>query len=237
MDSRAGLIAFESRDAMACRIADVIEAQLGRAIAERGRARLALSGGSTPAGLYAALSRRPIEWSRVTGALVDERWVRPGAPGSNESFVRDSLVRREAAGLDLIGLWSPAPSPAEGLTEAEKRLDALDGPFDAVVLGMGEDGHTASWFPHAEGLAAALSESGPRLAAVRAQPSRVAGEHLSRMTMTLGAVASAGFLCLLIAGEAKRAAFERANDDGPVEDAPARAILRRRPDLWVAWAP
>ncbi|MGE0407845.1 MAG: 6-phosphogluconolactonase [Amphiplicatus sp.] len=227
MASSPALIAFESREAMAARLADLVEAALGRALEARGAASLAVSGGASPAGLYAALSRRRLDWARVTAALVDERWVPPTSEGSNERFIRETLARHEAAAARLVGLWS-ATTPAQGLRAAEARLPKG---FDVVLLGMGEDGHAASWFPHAEGLRDALSKEA-RLAVVT-----TGGAYRQRMTLTLGAVASAPLVILLIAGEAKRRAFEEARRAGPVEDAPVRAILQERPDLWVAWAP
>lgn len=221
---------------MAERLADVIEAQLARALGERSRATLAASGGSTPAALYKALSGRALDWSRVAAPLVDERWVPPGAEGSNETFVSSTLQQGKAAGAEVVGLWSDAASPAAGAEAAGARIAALGAPLDVVVLGMGTDGHTASWFPHARGLEDALSlESG--VVHVKAQQSEVTKEHLDRLTLTLGAVAEARLVCLLITGAEKREAFEKACAPGPVEDMPARAIFRARPDMWICWAP
>lgn len=237
MGSRPALIAFSDREAMAARLADVIEAALARAIATRGSAVMAVSGGSTPAGLYEALSHRRIEWARVNAVLVDERWVPPGAEGSNESFVRSALRRNEAAALNLVGLWSDAPGPEEGLAAAAARLSRIGDRIDVVILGMGNDGHTASWFPQAKGLETALRDDGERVAAISARQSAVTGDFLDRMTLTLGAVRRSRLVFLLMTGAEKRATFERAVEDGPVEDMPVRAILDARADLWAAWAP
>lgn len=237
MGSDPSLIAFASRAAAAERLADYLEALLGRAIAERGAASLAVSGGATPEALYRKLAERPLDWSRVTAVLVDERWVAPGEPGSNETFVQATLRTAKAENLDVIGLWSPTPSPREGLAAAEARLRRIEGPFDAAILGMGNDGHTASWFPKCDGLEDALSTAGARLCAVRAKKSQVTGDHLDRMTMTLGAVARARAICLVLAGDDKRATFERASTGADIADMPVRAILRARPDLWACWAP
>lgn len=236
MALKAELISFASAAAMAARLADMIEAQLARAIAERGAASFAVSGGSTPAGLYKALSTRVLDWSRVTAILVDERWVAPGEDGSNETFIRETLMQNHAAALNLVGLWSDAPTPAQGLAMVEARLEGVSRPFDAVVLGMGPDGHTASWFPYADGLDDAL-HSEKSLCAVNALQSNVTGKHVSRMTLTIGAVKSARFMTLMIAGEEKRNAYIKVLEDGPVEAMPVRAILKARPGLWAAWAP
>lgn len=236
MGSDPSLIEFESRRACAERLADFIGSELARAIAERGTAAIAVSGGSTPEALYEELSTRSLDWSRVIVVLVDERWVAPGEAGSNETFVRNALIANRATEVRLIGLWSPAPTPKEGLAEAQGRIAEIKR-FDAVVLGMGNDGHTASWFPYCERLADALAVSGPPLAAIRAKRSDVTGDFLDRMTLTLGAVASARSVSLLLTGADKRATFERARGEGPIEEMPVRAIMRARPDMWVCWAP
>lgn len=236
METKPELISFASPTAMAERMADVIEAGLGQALGSNERATFAVSGGSTPAALYKALARRKLDWSRVDASLVDERWVPPGTDGSNETFVRETLQQGEAARAEVIGLWSDAKTPEAGAKVAAERVEKFGGPLDIVVLGMGTDGHTASWFPHAQGLDEALSEKSA-IVHVKAQQSDVTKAHLDRLTLTLGAIARARFVCLLITGEAKRDVFEKALTSGPVEDMPVRAILRARPDLWVCWAP
>ncbi len=238
-DRAAGprLAIFESREEMASRLSSEIAARLARAIAETGRARLAVSGGSTPAALYSLLSGADLDWSRVTVVLVDERWVRPGEDGSNESFVSATLLQGKAAEARFVGLWSDTPFPRDAAAAAEHEInEASLLPFDVVVLGMGEDGHTASWFPCCFGINDALGDE-KNVTHICANKSDVTGAYLDRLTLTLGAVESADFIALMIAGGAKRAAFEEACGDGAVEDMPVRAILRARPDLWACWAP
>lgn len=198
---------------------------LADSLAEKRRASMALSGGSSPRPLYQALSHAELDWSEIDATLVDERWVSRGQAGSNEDFLHDSLICNKAASLRLTGLKTDAETPSEGLAEAEARLDGLRWPLDIAVLGMGPDGHTASWFPYAQGLDAALSEYGPRLAAVTAQHSEVTGAHVQRITLTLAALAKSGLLLLLIQGDAKRRALEQAMETGPVEALPVRALL------------
>ena len=98
----AKLSMFENREEMALRLSSDISARLARAIADKGRASLAVSGGSTPAALYSFLSKSDLDWSKVNIVLVDERWVRPGVDGSNETFVKETLLQNNAAALDNL---------------------------------------------------------------------------------------------------------------------------------------
>lgn len=236
MGSDPELIEFASRDAVAARLSDYLESVIARAIAERGRAAIALSGGSTPEALYAELSGRPLDWTKVSVTLVDERWTPPGSSGSNETFIRRSFLKGRASAAQFIGMWSEAPTPVLGAAEAERRILPL-GEFDAIVLGMGGDGHTASWFPNCEGLDRALSMTGPCVAAIKAVKSAVTGDHVDRITLTLGAIAKSRAIALLMTGADKRSTYETAIQSGGVGDMPVRAILRARPDLWACWAP
>lgn len=231
------LAEFASREAMAAHLADLIESVIAKAVAEEGGASLALSGGSTPQALYRELSLRPLAWPKLDVTLVDERWVPPGDAGSNETFVRETLFGGGVRPREFCGFWSDAATPAAGAAVASARFGKIKSPLDAVVLGMGADGHTASWFPHASGLSGALSDGAAPVVHVRAQRSEITGPHVDRLTLGLEPVASARFICLLITGDEKRAVFEKAAQPGPVEDMPIRAILRARPDLFACWAP
>ena len=215
--------------AMTAELATVLIADLSAALAARGQAVLAVSGGSTPAGLYRALSQAELDWPRVTVVLVDERWVGPDAPGSNEGFVRDTLLQGPASAAQFVGLKTPAASPFDAAAALEPVIAALGAP-DVAILGMGADGHTASWFPHARGLEKALAPDGAAIAAIEARPSAVTGDHLQRMTLTRAALARAGRLVLMIRGADKRTALEAALGQGDVSDMPVRALLRD-PDL------
>jgi 6-phosphogluconolactonase len=210
---------------------------LTRALVERRQARLALSGGSTPGELYRAIGLTPQPWKAITLALVDERWVPPVDKASNERLLRDCFAAGLAQGARLEPMKTASTTPGEAVVDVEARYAPLR-PFDLVLLGMGADGHTASWFPHAEGLAEALDPpDNAAIAAVRAVGSAVAGAHVDRMTLTRPAVAEAGRLLLLIVGEDKRAAYEVARKPGPEADMPVRALLHRGAPLTVYWAP
>lgn len=233
MAHEPGLICFPSRAAMAAKLGDLIEAALaGAAVDAPGE--IAVSGGSTPRALYEDLAGRMLPWAQIRITLVDERWVPAGHPRSNETFVRQAF--NAASDAEVVGLFDGGACPQDSVEAVAKTLGVRGAPFDAVILGMGEDGHTASWFPHADGLSEALTSAAP-VCAVRARKSDITGEEVDRMTLTLSAISDARFVILVITGAGKRETFEKAMMDGPVDDMPVRAILRSRPDMWVCWAP
>lgn len=227
---------FASRTELAEKIADEIAADLAASIDEAGRASIALSGGSTPADLYGMLSHKSLPWVKVQATLVDERWVSPEEDGSNEKLIRTTLLANDARDLKFIGLWNAAATVTEGVGPAEERLAAIPRPLDIIVLGMGEDGHTASWFPESDGLEAALSISQNRIASVRAPGGSAAGAFAERLTMTLGEVISARHIYLLIFGEQKRLVLSRVVQTMQKPSAPVGALLAKRADVRVCWA-
>jgi 6-phosphogluconolactonase len=230
-------LTFLDRDDLIAALTEVCSNAIGEALATRNRATVALSGGTTPAPLYRALSHRPLDWQRVTFALVDERWVSSDHDGSNERLLRESLAAAIAAGAHVEPMKTAAGTPAEALADVEPRYSALR-PFDLIVLGLGADGHTASWFPHSGGLAEALDPArGASVAAIRAAGSPVAGAYVERMTLTRPAVAEARTVVLMITGADKRAAYESALAPGSETDAPVRALLGRNASVGAYWAP
>ncbi|MEM9810475.1 MAG: 6-phosphogluconolactonase [Pseudomonadota bacterium] len=237
MPTELDLITFPSREAAADRLADVILAHLQAGLRVKERVNLAVSGGATPKLLHERLSERDCPWANVDITLADERWVPPGETGSNETFAQETLVKGKAADAHFAGLWSDARSLEEGAELASKSYDALGNGPDVVLLGMGPDGHTASWFPYAEGLDKALAPSAPAVVAVRAKRSAVTGELTERLTLSLARVASAKLIILLMHGDEKRETFAAAKANDSTEEMPVRALFRERPDLWAAWAP
>ncbi len=232
------LNAFSSVAAMMDAALGLSVGAIAAGLAARGQALALLSGGSTPLPLYRALAATPLDWPRVTFALVDERWVGPDHPASNERAVRAAFAGTPAAQAAFVGLKTDAPSPAAALAGIEARVARLVWPADLCVLGMGPDGHTASWFPNAEGLSEALDDDAPRVAAIRARPSAVTGETIDRMTLTAPLVLSSRRLVLLMAGEDKRGAYGRARGSGPVDDMPVRALFGApRENVFALWAP
>ncbi len=232
------LIRFGTMAQMNIRLAQLIADRLALSIAQNGRASLALSGGSTPRGLYEQLSHEPINWAKVEVTLVDERFVPPGHEASNEKLVRETLLQNQAA-ASFMGLKGTAKTPQEAAMIANKALDALALPFDAVVLGMGEDGHTASWFSGADELDDVLDPQNPVLCApLNAPQSPITGTNTSRLTLTLSALKEARLCVLALTGSGKKEAYEKALQPGPVNDMPIRAIMRTSLGaFWPCWTP
>ncbi|PSM18767.1 6-phosphogluconolactonase [Nitratireductor sp. StC3] len=225
---------FDTSDMLAETLADTIAGHLDKAVGSNRRATLAVSGGTTPARFFRQLSQRPLDWERVTVALVDERLVPPTAARSNERLVRETLLRDRAEQARFVGLWSGTADLAAAAAAADERLANCPLPLDAVVLGMGLDGHTASYFPDAENLDTLLDPA----ASARVLPVRAPSAGEDRLTLSLPLVAGARFLALHIEGEAKRIVFEQAMQADPASSAPIRAVFERATTPpTVYWAP
>lgn len=222
---------FASPGTLADHLADAVAAALAGAIARRGAAFLALSGGTTPKRFLAALSRRNLEWNRVTVTLVDERFVPETSPRSNAALVRAALLAGAAAAARFVPLYGPAADVEAAAGIADAALAALPRPLDVVVLGMGTDGHTASFFPDATD-AAALDPANP--AAIVAVHAESAGEP--RLTLTLPRLAEARLVVLHIEGAEKRAVLEKALSTAP--GLPVRRVFDHvAHPVQVYWAP
>jgi len=220
--------------ALAASLADDIAASLSQAIAQRGLASLVVSGGNSPKQLFQLLSKRPLDWSRVCVALADERWVEPTDAGSNEKLVRDNLLQGAAAAARFAGLKNAAPSPDLGAVSAWETFARVPRPFDVLVLGMGDDGHTASLFPHSPNLPDALNTgAAPGCIGMRAPT-----EPRARLSLNLSALLDSRLVYLLLIGDAKLKTFTSASGPGAIEDMPVRAVLRQnRTPVEVVWAP
>lgn len=227
----ARLRVFRDAQDLAETLADETAALLTDAIAARGRATMALPGGRTPTPFLTALGRRDVDWSRVTATLVDDRWLPPESPDSNAATLHATLLAAAPA-IRFVPLYTGAATPEEGEAACAEALRVLDGPFDLMVTGMGEDGHVASLFPDAPGLAAAWEGPAP----CRAMRSPTAPHP--RMTLTLPRLLDSRRIIVLITGGSKRAVLEQARAAGPEDAMPVRALLRRGgPDTMVCWAP
>ena len=217
---------FADGEDLALELAEWTAGRLRAAIAERGVALLVVSGGKTPARFFEALSSMPLDWTRVEITLADERRVADDSPRLNARLVRDALLRNRAIVARFTPLADARISESQELVAASARIARLPLPADVVVLGMGDDGHTASWLPGARGLAEAMDPGARQLVA----PIEAVGEYEPRLTLTGRVILRAKAIALQIEGEDKLSAFAAALDRGPEEDMPIRAVLQRGGD-------
>lgn len=225
---------FADGERLAEALANRIAALLRAGCEAHGHAVLAVSGGTTPGRLFEILSRQELPWEKVTVTLVDERFVSPENERSNERLVALKLLQNHAAHARFVGLFSDAGNVDAAAIVASNRIAELPRPFDAVILGMGGDGHTASFFPQGDRLDEAIDPDGRALVL----PMRAPGAGEARLTLTLPLVAKAGFVALHIEGEQKKATLEAALEPGPLTAMPVRAVIEAAPrPVDVYWAP
>ncbi len=226
------LRSYGRADELARALAAEVASRLRLALAARPSASLGVSGGRTPQALFMQLAAEPLDWSRVQLTLADERWVAMDDPASNEAMVRRHLLQGQAAAAKLIGLKTPAPTPEQGVAECEQRLRALPQPIDVVLLGMGLDGHTASWFPDAPELAAALATAAPCLAL------NPPSQTQARISLSLAALAPCRWCALQLQGEDKRQVLQRALQGADPLEMPVRLLWQKFKQAPVVyWTP
>ena len=204
---------YPDRDTLMRELAGLVADQLRAAHATKDRATLAVPGGTTPAPFLRWLSEAELEWKDVHVLPTDERLVPESNPRSNAGLIRSSLIREQASAAHLVALHEP-------ILGAMVRRVASYLPIDVLVLGMGADMHTASLFPGAPELAAALAPDAPALLEITPP-----GQPEARLTLTAPVLRAASVIHILITGPEKLAALERAVVDGPVAEAPVRAVL------------
>ncbi|KLJ02981.1 6-phosphogluconolactonase [Luteimonas sp. FCS-9] len=228
------LHAYDSATQWTWGAAIAISSAIARDLRERPRARLLLSGGKTPGPVYAALSKSPLPWENVDVALVDERWLLPEDPDSNARLVRETLIQNKAQQARLETITRAGRPFDEAVSTAN--LHARQ-PAGVVVLGMGDDGHTASLFPGMQDLDDALSAPTPYVG-VDASGCPGAQRWSRRISLTPAGLAPAHTRLLLIRGERKRALLEQLLRSDDVREYPARiALTVPGADLHVHWCP
>lgn len=213
-------------EALSSRIVD----DLAKAIQERGKAFLAVSGGSTPKKLFEALSDLDLEWHKVSITLVDERWVESYDANSNERLVRQYLMQNKARPARFIALKNMLVKAIDGVTVTTNRLKKIDA-FDVVVLGMGADAHTASFFPHAQNLDTLLNTDDLCVA------TEATAEPKERITLSKKFLLTTSSLILHIEGEKKKAVFDMASQSDDVYSMPIISMMQQeKPTLEVYYA-
>lgn len=210
--------------------ADRIAAQLGDGLAQRDAASLIVPGGSTPAPIFERLSGLHLDWARVHVGLTDERWVKATHTDSNEHLVRHALMRAQARGAVFHPLYSDAKRPSAGLAAAEQQVAAMPRPFDAVLLGMGTDGHFASLFPGVPETMTGLDPQNQALCIAVDSPQ----SGYARISLTLAALLTSRLILVAISGRPKRAVALQAMEgkgDYPI----AALFASRKDDIEILW--
>ncbi|WP_198731931.1 6-phosphogluconolactonase [Paracoccus tegillarcae] len=219
-------VEYPDREMLALVLADKLASQLGQHLRTSDAASLCVPGGTTPGPVLESLSATDLDWDRVTVCLGDERWVDGDHKRSNSRLLRRHLLKDKAKDAAYIDLYTGDAEPDDAVTTLNTRLQPIF-PITVALLGMGNDMHTASLFPGADHLAAALAPDAPPVMAIRAD-----GAEEPRITLTAPYLRNAINLHLLITGPEKREAFERAQKLDP-QEAPIRAMMD---NLTVHWA-
>jgi len=220
------ITAYPDREMMAMDVADQLASELEACLLHQDHASFAVPGGTTPGPIFDVLSGvGRLDWSRIHVMLTDERWVPEGHARSNTTLVKERLLSGPAAAATFI------PFYAEGA--AEEEVPALSAalapelPLSLLVLGMGGDMHTASLFPGAPGLEAALAPDAPALNILRPE-----SQPDLRVSLAGHVLSGAMSKHLVITGTDKRAALEAAAAQSPLT-APIKVAMT---DLNVHWA-
>mgnify|MGYP001820537617 FL=1 len=191
-----------------------------------------MSGGTSPAGVFAELAKTTLNWPGVHVILSDERWVPPEHEDSNEKLVRETLLAGEAQDASLLPVYRPDVTIEERCSEIGEELLQAPFPFACALLGMGEDGHFASLFPDAENLQEGLDVDSRQLCI----PVQTAASPHPRVSLTLSALSRSDEIVLLIFGDAKRDVYEAARTS--TNGTPVSHLLRqKRAPVHVYWAP
>lgn len=220
------LVEYPDREMMAIDVANALAGEINATLMHADRCTLAVPGGTTPGPVFETLCAASLDWDRVDVFLTDERWVGEDDARSNGRLLRRTLLTERAGKARFHPFFREGMTPDEAAPLLSDEIAPLL-PVSVLLLGMGADMHTASLFPGAEGLHAALSGDAPPVLPVVAPET---GE--ARVTLTAPVLDGALSKHVLITGRDKRDALARAADLDP-EAAPIRAVWG---DLTVHWA-
>jgi 6-phosphogluconolactonase len=221
---------FANPAVLASELASAVAKQLIAAIDARGVATLVVSGGRSPVAFFQNLANQTLDWSKVVISLADERWVPIEHADSNAGLLKRYLLQGPAAKARFVSLYSAAANLEQAAEDADSLLAELP-PIDVLVLGMGDDGHTASLFPNSPNLKAALDLKSER----RCLPMMAPTVPRQRLTLTRQLLASARLPILSISGQAKLDTLRTALAGDDLAEMPIRAFLNS--SLEIYWCP
>ena len=200
-----------------------IAGKIKKAIHNKGKATLIVSGGSTPIPLFKRLSEMLLGWEHVTVGLCDERWIPASHEESNENMVKRYLLQGEAAKAKFIGMYVEDTDIEDAETFCETKIQNALFPIDVIILGMGNDAHTASLFPENDKLEEAYDLDSDKLC-IAIKPTTA---PFDRMSLTLGAILSANSIYVHFEGEEKIAVYKKALGGSDTYKMPIRAVLNQ----------
>ena len=216
---------FSSREELVDTLSEKIVNSLSLAIETKGYATLVLSGGSTPIKLLQNLSNIKFDWEKVRVTLVDERWVDTSSEKSNEKLVRDNFLKNYAAPARFFHLKTDGLRAEDSVVCLEVTLEKLSNELDVVILGMGLDGHTASFFPHGKELDFALSTNDLVCATTATM------EPKERITLSRSYLISSKNLILHIEGKEKKDIFDTASRSNDESNMPIISMMKQKEPL------
>lgn len=221
------MIEYADREMLAMHVADLLASELKASLLTHETASFAVPGGTSPGPIFDILSGIHFEWDRVHVMLTDERWVPEDDPRSNTALVRNRLLTDRAAAAHFVPYYVDGMTAAQGAAASASAVKPQL-PLSLVLLGMGEDMHTASLFPGADGLGRAMAHDAPLLCPIRASD-----QDIDRVTLPAHVLNGALSRHLVIYGDAKREALAQAISMDP-EDAPIAAVLGGGTVHWAA---
>jgi 6-phosphogluconolactonase len=224
------------RAALNAAVAAALRQACDRALAHRGHALLALAGGQTPFPVYRALAAAPLDWEDITVMPGDDRCVAHDHAASNVAALRDAFAAAPAVRIEA--LTAADGDPAASLAQARTMLRRHHDMFDAVVLGMGEDAHTASLFPGAAALPAAMAHDATDDAFLVVPDPLPPEAPFPRITLGLARLLRARTIHLLVTGARKREVLDAARAAHDPVRMPVSAVLHA-PDtvVQIHWSP
>jgi 6-phosphogluconolactonase len=224
---------FDTREQLDLSLADKVSAILQQAISLNGKASIAVSGGSTPKGFFKVLSNKNIDWQKVTITLADERWVDINSDDSNTRLVHENLLQNKASVAKFFHLKQGEVLCDETLANLNVAANNTLLPLDVLILGMGEDGHTASLFPCSAQIKQSLDINNEH-ALMKVVPTTAPHQ---RITFSFASLSQSKNTFLHLSGESKKQVLEKALNGDDVFDMPIRKFLHTDSiDTQVYWA-
>lgn len=220
MKNKYQINSFENNELLSEALCERIIAEILNAIHIKGKAYLAFSGGNTPKKMFEKLSNVDIPWNKVIITLVDERWVETYDIKSNENLLTQYLLQNHAKMAQFISLKNAAIRASDGVKITQNRLKAIE-TFDVVILGMGDDAHTASFFPHATELKTAFDTT------ERCCASTATVEPYERMTLSRKFLLTTKTLILHIEGKNKKEVFDKACQNHDMFSMPIISMMQQ----------